>query len=66
MEAGGINHQPFTGPNGVTMLAFIFGPIGGFDDDGNLAGMLDIEWHYETAKANGAADHILRAPKTLP
>jgi 2,4'-dihydroxyacetophenone dioxygenase len=65
VEAGGITHQPFTGPNGVTMLAFIFGPIGGFDEDGNLAGMLDIEWHYETAKANGAADHISRAPKTL-
>lgn len=47
------------------MLAFIFGPFGGFDDDGNVAGMLDIEWHYETAKANGAGDHILRAPKTL-
>jgi hypothetical protein len=21
---------------------------------------LDINWHYETARANGAADHIVR------
>ena len=40
----------------------MFGPIGGFDDAGNLAGVLDIDWHYQTAKANGAADHITRKP----
>ena len=38
----------------------MFGPIGGFDDAGNLAGVLDIDWHYQTAKANGAAGHIVR------
>ena len=60
VEAGGITHQPFTGPKGVTMLGFMFGPLGGMDDNGNLAGVLDIDWHYQTAKANGAADHIVR------
>ena len=63
IEAGGITHQPFTGPNGLILLGFMFGPIGGFDDAGNLAGVLDIEWHYETAKANGAAGHIVRGSK---
>jgi 2,4'-dihydroxyacetophenone dioxygenase len=62
VEAGGITHQPFTGPNGMVLLGFMFGPIGGFDDAGNLAGVLDIDWHYQTAKANGAADHIQRRP----
>jgi hypothetical protein len=38
----------------------MFGPIGGFDDAGNLAGVHDIDWHYQTAKANGAAGHIQR------
>ena len=60
VEAGGIAHQSFNGPNGLVLLGFMFGPIGGFDDAGNLASVLDIEWHYQTAKANGAADHIGR------
>lgn len=60
VEAGGITHQPFTGPKGLVLLGFMFGPIGGFDDAGNLAGVLDIDWHYQTAKANGAAGHIVR------
>ena len=63
VEAGGITHQPFTGPNGLILLGFMFGPIGGFDEAGNLAGVLDIEWHYQAALANGAAGHIQRKPK---
>jgi 2,4'-dihydroxyacetophenone dioxygenase len=60
VEAGGIVHQPFTGPNGLILLGFMFGPLGGMDEQGNLAGVLDIDWHYQTAKANGAAGHIVR------
>ena len=40
--------------------AHALGPIGGFDDAGNLAGVLDIDWHCQAAKANGAAGHIGR------
>ena len=61
IEADAITHQRFTGANGLVML----GPIGGFDDAGNLAGVLDIEWHYQAAKANGAADHIVRKPSAV-
>ena len=50
-------------PKGLIGLGFMFGPIGGFDEAGNLAGVLDIEWHCETAKANGAAAHITRGSK---
>lgn len=60
LEAGGITHQPFTGPKGALMLGVTFGPIGGVDEQGNLLGVLDIDWHYNAAKANGAADHIQR------
>ncbi|MCU0869657.1 MAG: cupin domain-containing protein [Burkholderiales bacterium] len=58
VEAGGISHTPYTGPDGLVLLGFMFGGLGGFDPAGNLAGVLDCDWHYETAKANGAADHI--------
>lgn len=53
----------FTGPDGLLLLGFMFGPIGGLDDNGNLAGVLDIEWHYQAALANGAAGHIQRKSK---
>ncbi|MBI3524937.1 MAG: cupin domain-containing protein [Betaproteobacteria bacterium] len=61
VEAGGISHEPHTGADGAVMLGFLFGPLGGIAPDGSLAGLLDIEWHYQTAKANGAADHIRRS-----
>ena len=60
VDAGGITHQPFTGPKGAVMLGFLFGPLGGFDGNGQLAGVLDIDWHVSAARANGAADHIVR------
>lgn len=44
VEDGGNAHQSLTGPNGLVLLGFMFGPIGGIDDAGNLAGVLDIEW----------------------
>jgi 2,4'-dihydroxyacetophenone dioxygenase len=59
-EAGGISHAPMVGPEGTVMLAFGFGPVGGLDDDGNLVGAIDIDWMYNAAMANGAADHIVR------
>lgn len=58
VEAGGITHTPKTGSLGVLMLGMMFGGLGGFGPDGQLAGMLDCDWHYQTAKANGAAAHL--------
>jgi quercetin dioxygenase-like cupin family protein len=59
VEAGGITHQPITGDEGVTMLGFLFGGLGGMTDDGALAAVLDCDWHLEAVKANGAA-HMLK------
>lgn len=62
-EGGGITHKPFTYNEETLMLAFGFGPVAGFDDNGNLVGLIDNDWMYEAAKANGAADHIVRPGK---
>ncbi|CAN5550900.1 hypothetical protein BH24ACT15_BH24ACT15_01690 [soil metagenome] len=60
-EAGGINHAPIVDPeNGTVMLAFGNGPVAGLNPDGSIAGIIDIEWMYNAAAANGAADHIIR------
>jgi 2,4'-dihydroxyacetophenone dioxygenase len=59
-ESGGITHTPITREDGALMLGFMFEGLGGVDAEGNLAGVLDNDWHYNTAKANGAADHIVR------
>lgn len=59
-EAGGIDHAPIVGPEGTIMFAWGNGPVGGLDDDGNLVGVIDIDWMYQAAKANDAADHIVR------
>ena len=58
VEAGGITHVPKTGSQGVLMLGMMFGGLGGIGPDGQLAGLLDCDWHYQTAKANGAAAHL--------
>ncbi len=63
-EAGGITHMPVVGPEGTTMLAFGFGPIAGLAEDGSLLGVIDNDWMYEAARANGAADHINRKGST--
>jgi 2,4'-dihydroxyacetophenone dioxygenase len=59
-EAGGISHAPMVGPEGTVMLAFGSGPIAGVDEDGNVVGVIDIDWMVNAAKANGAGDHLIR------
>lgn len=58
-EAAGSLHIPHS-PEGLLMFAISHGPILGYGDDGTIAGVIDVEWMYETARANGAADHIHR------
>ncbi|WP_232697413.1 2,4'-dihydroxyacetophenone dioxygenase family protein [Brevibacillus daliensis] len=56
-ESAGAIHEPFTSPEGVTMLAISHGPIGGYTDDGQLALMADARLHYLMARENGAVEH---------
>ncbi len=58
-EAGGANHAPDV-PNGLLLFAVLHGPILGYNPDGSLSACIDIDWHYEMARNNQAADHIRR------
>jgi anti-sigma factor ChrR (cupin superfamily) len=60
-EPGGCTHDPTTHEEGTVMFAIIKAGLQGGDADGRPTGpSLDVNWHYETARANGAADHIVR------
>jgi 2,4'-dihydroxyacetophenone dioxygenase len=59
-EGAGIRHIPDTGDDGLVMFAVIHGPLGGFNDDGTVAGVIDARMMYDMAVANEAADHIER------
>ena len=56
-ELGGVIHKPDS-PRGVTMFAVAHGPIVGYNEDGSIAGVVDVEWMYAAAAANGAAGHL--------
>lgn len=58
-EAGGAIHTPDS-PQGMLLFAVSHGPIVGYQPDGSIAGVIDVEWMYEAARSNGAADHIKR------
>lgn len=57
-EAGGINHKPHTGPDGMVMFAVAHGPLVGYNDDGSIGGVVDARMMYELAAAAGNAGHI--------
>lgn len=60
-EPGGCTHDPTTHEEGAIMFAIIRGGLQGTDGHGRPAGpVLDVNWHFDTARANGAADHIRR------
>ena len=59
-EGAGIRHIPDTGDDGLIMFAVIHGPLGGFNDDGTVAGVIDARTMYDMAVASGAARHIER------
>ncbi|HEX9772125.1 MAG TPA: 2,4'-dihydroxyacetophenone dioxygenase family protein [Steroidobacteraceae bacterium] len=58
-EAGGAIHTP-DAPQGLLLFAIAHGPIMGYNPDGTIAGVIDVEWMYEAARKNGAAGHIKR------
>lgn len=64
-ESAGSLHIPHS-PEGLLMFAISHGPIAGFNPDGSVAGLIDVDWMYETARQNGAADHIVRHTQFEP
>jgi 2,4'-dihydroxyacetophenone dioxygenase len=59
-EGAGISHEPNTHADGMIMFAVIHGPLGGYNPDGTVAGVIDARLMYDLAVAGGAADHIER------
>lgn len=59
-EAGGVTHAPFTGPQGTVMFATVKGPLAAVDASGQVVAVVDNDWHFAAAKANGAAGHVRR------
>ena len=63
VEAGGINHKPTIGKDGATFFVCFFGGISGVGENNLPEGeVVDGEWLYRAALANGAADHLPPPP----
>jgi anti-sigma factor ChrR (cupin superfamily) len=59
LESGGVNHAPTIGAKGATFLVHFMGPVSGVSPEGYPDGVVvDAEWMYRAAAANGAADHL--------
>lgn len=59
-EGAGIRHIPDSGSEDLIIFAVVHGPIGGFNDDGSIAGIVDARMMYDLAMANNAGAHIER------
>lgn len=57
-EAGGVTHTPTIHPDGCTMLGFMHGCVVGYNEDGTVAGVVDVDWMIDQAKANNAFGHL--------
>lgn len=57
-EAGGVTHMPHVFEGGCTLLGFNHGAVAGFSPEGELSGIIDVDWLIEQVKANNAFDHL--------
>lgn len=63
IECGSVAHEPIIGDDGLENFVVFYGGISGIDADGKPAGdYVDVEWMYNAAKANNAADHLPAPP----
>jgi len=56
-EAAGSIHQP-TSPEGSIMFAVVHGPIVGYQDNGEIDGIVDAEFMLKLAREHNTADHL--------
>ena len=61
VEAGGVTHTPHVHKGGSLLLGFMHGVVQGFNPDGTIAGVVDVDWHVDAAKKNGAFAHLENA-----
>lgn len=57
-EPQGARHEP-TSPDGCIMFAVVHGPLVGYDEEGNVAGVVDGAAMLEMAKEAGAHRHLV-------
>lgn len=60
-KKGGIRHVPVTGDKGLRLFGVNYGSLHGEDEAGNLLGVIDNEYYYNTALANGCHLHLAQA-----
>jgi hypothetical protein len=58
VEAGGVTHTPFSHPDGSVLLGFMHGVVQGFNPDGSIAGVVDVDWYIDAARRNNAFSHL--------
>lgn len=58
VEAGGVTHTPYAHPDGSILLGFMHGVVQGFNPDGSIAGVVDVDWYIDAAKKNNAFGHL--------
>ena len=58
VEAGGVTHTPYAHPGGSILLGFMHGVVQGFNADGSIAGVVDVDWYIDAAKKNNAFAHL--------
>jgi len=58
VEGGGVTHTPYAHPGGCILLGFNHGAVQGFNPDGTIAGVIDVDWYIDAAKRNNAFAHL--------
>ena len=64
VEAGGVTHTPYSHPDGAVLLGFMHGVVQGFNPDGTIAGVVDVDWYIDAAKKNNAFAHLEGASRS--
>jgi hypothetical protein len=64
VEAGGVTHTPHVHPGGSVLLGFMHGVVQGFNPDGSIAGVVDVDWYIAAAKKNDAFAHLENARRS--
>ena len=63
-EQGGIAHVPKTGDKGLVLFGMNYGTLHGFDEKGQLAGVIDNAFYYGIAEQHGLHGHLPASART--
>ena len=63
-RGGGIAHVPRTGAKGLVLFGMNYGTLHGFDEKGQLAGVIDNAFYYGIAEQHGLHAHLPASART--